>query len=97
MRESGGVARPYPFFCFSVVLIRRAGRGRDFFDVTFFLFDGLLPSESASSSGSLSFSLSLSVFSSPPSTMGRKSSAKDRAYITQSERKDGYGSVGTNQ
>ena len=26
-------------------------------------------------------------------TMGRKSSAKDRAYITQSERKDGYGSI----
>ena len=28
--------------------------------------------------------------------MGRKSSAKDRAYITQSERKDGYGSVRAN-
>lgn len=28
--------------------------------------------------------------------MGRKSSAKDRAYITQSERKDGYGSVRDN-
>jgi len=28
--------------------------------------------------------------------MGRKSSAKDRAYITQSERKDGYGSVKDN-
>ena len=40
------------------------------------------------------FSLPLCLLpSSLLGAMGRKSSAKDRAYITQSERKDGYGSI----